>query len=104
MVKEFGGLFGKVMADLIAEGQSDPTMLRDLYEHHISHRRAATVAVVERGIATGEFSRVTDAERLVDALSGAVFLRLLLHLGPFNDQYADQLLDQLLRGTRPTPG
>jgi len=29
------GLFGKVMADLIAEGQSDSAILQELYEPHI---------------------------------------------------------------------
>src|ERR1700678_3486535 len=39
LIKEFNGLFGKVMADLIAEGQSDPSILKELYEGHIKLRR-----------------------------------------------------------------
>src|ERR1039457_4608379 len=34
LIVEINGLFGKVMADLIAEGQSDPAVLRELYEGH----------------------------------------------------------------------
>src|SRR5713226_1876246 len=30
LMREFNGLFGKVMADLIAEGQSEPAVLREL--------------------------------------------------------------------------
>ena len=40
LIVEFNGLFGKVMADLIAEGQSDPAILRELYESHLQQRRA----------------------------------------------------------------
>ena len=44
IIREFNGLFGKVMADLIAEGQSQPEVLRDLYEQHMRSRRAFTRA------------------------------------------------------------
>src|ERR1700685_881235 len=54
LIGEFNGLFGKVMADLIAEGQRDPGILQELYERHISLRRASTVADIERGKASGE--------------------------------------------------
>jgi hypothetical protein len=35
------------MADLIAEGHSDPAVLRELYEGHIRVRRASTVADIQ---------------------------------------------------------
>jgi hypothetical protein len=43
LIKQFNGLFGKVVSDLIAEGQGDPAILHEFYEHHISPRRASTV-------------------------------------------------------------
>ena len=52
LIVQINGLFGKVMADLIAEGQSDPAVLRELYEGHIRVRRASTVADIERGKAS----------------------------------------------------
>ena len=56
LVRAFNGLFGKVMAELIAEGQSDPVVLRELYDRHIGPRREATIADIERGMASGEFA------------------------------------------------
>ena len=47
-VGKLNGLFGKVIAELIAEGQSDPAILEALYDRHLRERRAATVAEVER--------------------------------------------------------
>jgi AcrR family transcriptional regulator len=55
LIAQCNGLFGKVVADLIAEGQGDPSILKELYESHIRPRRASTVADIERGIASGEF-------------------------------------------------
>jgi AcrR family transcriptional regulator len=103
LIRELNGLFGKVMADLIAEGQSEPAILQDLYEHHVSLRRAATVADVERGKAGGEFAADTDPELLIDAIFNAIFFRLLLRYAPLTQRYGDELVDQVLRGVRCQP-
>jgi AcrR family transcriptional regulator len=95
------GLFGKVVADLIAEGQSDPAILQELYEQHIRLRRASAVADIERGKIAGEFSADTDAELLVDAIFGPVYYRLLLRIAPLTEKYGNDLIDQVLLGVRP---
>lgn len=100
LIKEFKGLFGKVVADLIAEGQSDPAILQELYERHIRLRRASTVADIERGKTAGEFSADTDAELLVDEIFAPVYYRFLLRIVPFNEKYGDHLIDQVLLGVR----
>ena len=97
LVAAFSGLFGKVMADLIAEGQSEPAVLRELYDRHIGPRRAATLGDIERGKANGEFAPDTNAELLVDAIFGPAYYRLLLRLTPFTEDYGDALIDQILR-------
>jgi hypothetical protein len=101
LIAEFNGLFGKVVADLIAEGQSDPVILREFYERHISLRSASTVADLERGKVEGEFSTDTDAELLVDAIFAPVYYRLLLRFAPLTENYGDDLIDQVLLGVRP---
>ena len=102
LVVEFNGLFGKVMADLVAEGQSDSAILRELYEGHMQPRRAATVADIERGIARGELSADVDPELLVDAIFAPVYYRLLLRSAPITEQYGNALVTQALRGARAT--
>jgi AcrR family transcriptional regulator len=103
LVTEFNGAFGKVMAELITEGQSDPAVLRELYESHISLRRAATVADIERGKSAGELADDTDPELLVDAIFGPLYYRLLLRLTPLTQDYGKKLVDQVLRGLRKNP-
>jgi len=101
LIRALNGLFGKVMADLIAEGQSEPSILQDLHEQHMKSRRAATAADVERGKASGEFAADIDPELLIDSLFSPIFFRLLLRQGPLTERYGDALLDQVLRGARP---
>ena len=101
LITEFQGLFGKVMAELIAEGQSDPEILRDLFDRHISSRRAATIADIERGKADGEFRADTDPELLIDQIIGPIYYRMLLRFEPLTREYGDKLIDQVLKGQRP---
>jgi AcrR family transcriptional regulator len=100
LIGECNGLFGKVMADLIAEGQGDPSILKDLYENHIRGRRATTIAEIERGMASGELSADADPELLMDAMFGPVYLRLLMRSEPLTEAYGNELIDQALRGVR----
>jgi AcrR family transcriptional regulator len=100
LIGAFNGLFGKVMADLIAEGQSEPEVLKELYDQHMSQRRAASVARVEQGKVTGEFAPDTDAELLVDSIIGPIYFRLLLRYAPLTEEFGDELIDQVLRGVR----
>ena len=100
LVTQCNGLFGKVVADLIAEGQGDPSILKELYESHIRPGRASTVADIERGIASGEFLAGTAPELLMDAIFAPVYLRLLLRHPALTEEYGKQVLDQALVGTR----
>ena len=100
LIKVVNGLFGKVVSELIAEGQSDPDILREFYEQHVSLRRAAVVEDIERGKATGEFSADTNAELLVDAIVSPVYYRFLLRFAPLTEKYGNDLIDQALLGVR----
>ena len=99
-ITQSNGLFGKVIADLIAEGQADPSILKELYESHILPRRASTVADIKRGIASGELLTGTDPELLMDAIFAPVYLRLLLHHPALTEQYGLQLINQALLGVK----
>jgi AcrR family transcriptional regulator len=104
LIGELGGQFGKVMAELIAEGQSDPDVLRELYEQHIGVRRAAAIADVERGKASGELRADVDSELLIEEIIAPLFFRMLLRHAPLSEAYGDALIDQALRGLRTDQG
>ncbi len=100
LIKAFNGFYGKVMAELIAEGQSEPALLQELYDRHIGQRRAETVAAVERDKAAGEFVADTDADVLIDTIFGAIYYRLLLRSAPLTEEFGERVVDQVLRGVR----
>lgn len=104
LVKRFNGLFGKVTAELIAEGQTDPAVLETLYARHMRARRAATVANVERARDAGELSADIDPELLVDTIFGPLYYRLLLRHEPLTETYADALVDQAFSAHNPRTG
>ncbi|MBZ9994915.1 TetR/AcrR family transcriptional regulator [Mesorhizobium sp. BH1-1-4] len=100
LIGEFNGLFGKVMAGLIAEGQSEPAILKELYQEHMWPSRAAAIAELERGKADGEFHPDINSELLVDAIIGPIYFRLLLRSAPLTEEYGEALVDQVLLGLR----
>ena len=101
LIVAFNGLFGKVMADMIAEGQSEPSILKELFAQHIGQRRAASISEVERGKVTGELAADVDPELLIDAIFAPVYFRLLVRNAPLTEAYGDALVSQVLRGFRP---
>ena len=100
LIVVLNGLFGKVLAQLIGEAQSEPEVLRELYERSISLRRKATIADLERGKESGELAPDTDTELVVEAIFGAIYYRLLLRSGPLTQQYGEALVEQVIRGHR----
>ncbi len=101
LIAALNGQFGKVMAELIAEGQSDPALLHELYERHIRMRREAALADILRGKASGEFAAQLNAELVLDAIIGAIYYRLLLRTGPLDEAYGEALIDQAIASGVP---
>lgn len=100
LIKELQDLFGKVLAELIAEGQSDPQVLRELYEQHIAVRRGYMASRIEQAVASGEFRADTDPEILVDQIFGTLYYRMLLRIEPLGPDLGRKLIEQALRGAR----
>ena len=100
LINAFNGPFGKIVAGLIAEGQSDPGVLKEFFDRWVSPRRTATLADLRRGKDTGELQSGTDPELLNDAIFGALYYRLLLRSGPVTGPIGEKLVEQIMRGHR----
>jgi AcrR family transcriptional regulator len=100
VISAFNGPFGKVLAELIAEGQSDSAVLQELYDRHIRGWRTATVAYIEQDKASGALIADADPDLVIDAIFGAIYYRLLLRSAPLTEQFGNQIVDQVLRGVR----
>jgi AcrR family transcriptional regulator len=100
LIDAFNGPFGKIVAGLIAEGQSEPTIRQAFFDRWVSPRRTATIADLQRGKNTGELRSDTEPDLLNDAIFGAVYYRFLLGLSPFTKRFGEGLVEQVIRGHR----
>jgi AcrR family transcriptional regulator len=101
VVRTYGDPFvGRTQAAIIGEMQSDPALRRAYRTHVTEPVRERSRQIFARAITRGEISTETDADLILDLLIGAVFLRLLLDIGPLNTAVADSLVDVVLSGLR----
>ncbi len=103
LIDAFKGPFGKIVAGLISESQSEPGILQQFLERWVSPRRTATIADLQRGKNTGELRSEAEPEVLNDAIFGALYYRLLLRSGPLTRRFGEDLVEQVLRGHRAEP-
>ena len=104
LIDAFNGPFGKIVAGLIAEGQSEPAVLQEFFDRWVSPRRNATIADLQRGKDAGELRQEIEPELVNDAIFGAIYYRFLLRSGPLTRRFGEELVEQVLRGNRPEPG
>src|SRR6476660_9626147 len=100
LIDAFNGPFGKIVAGLIAEGQSEPVVLQEFFDRWVRPRRNATIADLERGKNAGELRSETEPELLNDAIFGAIYYRMLLRSGPLTRRFGEDLVEQLILGHR----
>jgi AcrR family transcriptional regulator len=100
LIRAFEGPLGKVSAELIAEGQSEPAIIRKWFDEHIRHRRARNAEDIERGKSSGELNAQTDPELVIDSIFGAIYYRLLFRSAPLTEQFGKDLVAQVFRGLK----
>ncbi|WP_199189663.1 TetR/AcrR family transcriptional regulator [Trinickia symbiotica] len=103
LVAVYSGKTGRVVRDLVAAGNSDPTAAAAFVESYVRQRRQAVREVLQRGIDAGEFRAEIDMEAAIDALYGPVFYRLLVGHGPLEKAWTMSVADLVLDGLTPDP-
>ena len=92
LVSAFNGFFGKVISELVAEGQGDPEILRELNDGYVQSRRAGTIGEIIKAQEQGTVPKEVDPEMVVDAIFGSLYFTLLLKLRPLSPDYADRVV------------
>src|SRR5579864_654589 len=100
LIDAFNGPFGKIVAGLIAEGQSEPAIRQAFFDRWVSPRRTATIADLQRGKNASELRSDAEPDLLNDAIFGAIYYRFLLGLTPFSKRFGEELVEQAIRGNR----
>ncbi len=103
LINHYRGPSGRIVAEIIAEGQTDPAVLADFREHYLLRRRSTARELVERGKATGELDPNLDTDLICDMIYGPVYYRLLIGHLPLDDAFVKTLIQQVL-GVLQAPG
>lgn len=91
--------FGPAYRGLIAAGQSDPELLRGIFDQIIAPNVTAFTARVTLAQGRGEIRADADVETLREVLYGVIEYRLF-HAMPIEPRHIDSLLDIAFYGVR----
>ncbi|MEO1205474.1 MAG: TetR/AcrR family transcriptional regulator [Pseudomonadota bacterium] len=101
IAKFMRGSGGRIVAELVGEGQKDPEVLAEFRDRFLTQRRLAGRAVIEKGIESGEFDASIDVEIAVDLYAGPIYYRLMTGHGKLTDAFACELAARVLRALAP---
>lgn len=91
VVREYQGKFGRIVAEIIAEGQFDPDTFNYFRETLISKRRIFAQTIVNNAKVRGEIRSDIDTDVLIDMLYGPIYYRLLVGNAPLTAAFANEL-------------
>ena len=89
---------GRVLAELIGRAQTDAHLMAAYLATYSGPRRQLAVDRLDASRTAGQLRADLDAESVVDQLWGACYHRLLLPNQPLTREFADTLVDNLVRG------
>lgn len=89
LIDEYNGWSGRIVAQVLAEGQGDPDVLREFRERFWYGRRAVVREVLEDARRLGEIRSDMDAELQMDMLYAPIYFRLLVGHLPLDKKFAD---------------
>ncbi|MEM6868897.1 MAG: TetR/AcrR family transcriptional regulator [Cyanobacteria bacterium P01_C01_bin.121] len=102
LVQVFSGDVGRIVAQIIAEGQGDSEALESFRDRFLNVRRGAAQQVIVQGIASGEFDPDLDPDIAMDLLYGPIYYRLLVQHLPLDKQFVATLTDRAFRALSST--
>ena len=95
--------FGRVIAALVTEAQSDPQFAEAYRTRFVKPRREAMRAAFARAAERGEVPADLDAEVAVDLIYGPLYHRLLHGHAPLTGRFAESVVDMALGGIASRP-
>lgn len=95
LVEQYRGHYGRLVAELIGEGQSDSDILSEFRQRFLLRRRALARDLIEHGKATGEFDPELNTDLACDIIFGPIYYRLLVAHLPLDDEFAKALPQQV---------
>jgi AcrR family transcriptional regulator len=100
LIRVFRSERGKVVAALLAGGQSDPELIEAFRERFLWPRRKQAYQTLQRGIDRGELPTDTDLDLVLDSLYGPVYMRFLIRHQKLDEAFADGICALVLGGLK----
>ena len=92
--------YGRVVAALLTEAQTDPVFAAEYRERFVEPRRQQARDIFRRAIERGEIPADTKVEVALDLLYGPLYHRLLQGHAPLSDRFVLEVIDMVLDGVR----
>lgn len=89
---------GKIITELIGEGQFDPGLAEAYRSRYFNPRRLEARLLLERGVQRKELKETLDIELTIDLIYGPVFYRLLLTGEQIDDTFIKNLVTVAFEG------
>jgi AcrR family transcriptional regulator len=89
---------GRIVAALLAGGQSDPELLEAFRERFLWPRRREAYKTLRRGIERGELPRSLDLNLVLDILYGSIYMRFLIRHDELSESYVEKVCRMVLDG------
>jgi AcrR family transcriptional regulator len=96
LIRIFRSPRGRVLAALLAGGQSDPELIEAFRERFLWPRRKRAYKTLQRGIDRGELPLHSDLDLILDALYGPIYMRFLIRHTELREDFADQICGLVL--------
>ena len=100
VVRLFRSQRGKIVAALLAGGQSDPELIAAFRDRFLWPRRRQAYQTLQRGIDRGELPAGVDMDLTLDALYGPIYMRFLIRHSELDEHFVDDLCELVLSGAR----
>ncbi|MFW0796734.1 TetR/AcrR family transcriptional regulator [Gordonia sp. CPCC 205515] len=101
LARVYSGPEGRLVAQLIAECQFDPSTLDEFKQRFWRGRVDASSTLIQRAIREGALRPDVDPTVLAETLYGPIYFRLLFQTNDLTDEVIDAQLDAVLRGFGP---
>jgi AcrR family transcriptional regulator len=90
VIRQYNGFAGRIVAQIIAAGQSEPEVLLEYRERFYRGRRAVIREAVEKWGRQELGDRAVDIEVLMDVIYANIYYRLLIEQGRLDEAFADK--------------
>ena len=97
LIRQLRGKNGKIIADLLAEAQSDARVLQQFNHFYMNARRQSIQQTILAGQKSGDFSETLNTEIAADIVLGPIVLRLLNGEDGINDHFVATYPDMVIQ-------